>query len=138
MTAREYPAVLRAFDAGSRDSRVVQIGMFWCAPLRRARIVPKWAVCLCTARGEEVQAGQLNGDFSGADASAVRASAAAEHSRAFVMCYWEAERKLWCRAADAGSCCPGILRLGSGTLPDLARRQVLNSAWSLWRLTGMS
>lgn len=34
--------------------------------------------------------------------------------------------------------CPDIVRRGSGTLPDLARGQVLNNTWSLWWLTGMS
>ncbi len=41
-------------------------------------------------------------------------------------------------AVELYACCPDIVRLGSGTLPDLARRQVLNNAWSLWWLTGMS
>jgi hypothetical protein len=34
--------------------------------------------------------------------------------------------------------CPDIVCRGAGTLPELARGQVLNNTWSLWWLAGMS
>ncbi len=34
--------------------------------------------------------------------------------------------------------CPDIVRGGAGTLPDLARGQVLSNTWSLWAPTSMN